>query len=128
MSNAFEVAGFKPGVLKAGADLSSAQFLGVKLNNAGDVVLAGDGDLSIGVLQNKPILGEACEIEFDGLSKAVSGAAVANAGTKLATNAAGKYIAAVSTKHVVAVNLTPSGALDELFTVAVIGLKGHILA
>lgn len=128
MSNTPEVAGFKPGVLKAGADLSSHQFKGVKVADDGDVELAGDGNLIAGVLQNKPISGEACEIEFDGISKAISGAAIANAGTKLAVNASGLFIAAAQAKHVVAVNLTPSGGANELISVAVIGLKGHLLA
>jgi len=40
---AFEVPGFKPGVLKAAADLSAEQFNAGALNNAGDIALAGAG-------------------------------------------------------------------------------------
>lgn len=128
MSNAFEVPGFKPGVLKAGADLSSLQFHAVKVAADGDVEACGAGEHACGILQNKPVANEACEIEFDGISKAVAGAAVANAGTKLMSNASSRLIAATSTNHVVAVNLTPAGADGDVFSVKVVGLDGHILA
>ena len=71
MSNAFEVAGFKPGVLKAGADLSGDQFRAVKVAADGDVERCGAGEASIAILQNKPIENEAAELEMDGISKAV---------------------------------------------------------
>ncbi len=128
MSNVAEVAGFKPGILKAGADLSGDQFRCVKVASDGDVERSGAGELSAGILQNKPVLEEACEVDFDGVSKAVSGATIANANTKLMSDATGRVIAATSTNHVVAVNLTPSGGANELISVAIIGLKGHILA
>lgn len=128
MSKELEVAGFKPGVLVAGADLSSHQFKQVKLDNSGDVVLAGDGDLVLGTLQNKPIQGEACEIEMDGISKAVIGASVTNAGTKLASDASGKLITAVSAKHVAAIALYGGLADGDVVGVKVVGLSGQLLA
>lgn len=119
-----EVAGFKPGVLKAAADLSAKQFFAVKLDANGDVVLSGDGDLSLGILQNAPILGEACEIEMDGISKTVAGAAVA-IGAEVAANAAGKLITAVAGKRVVAVALQAAAGDLSVFSTKVIGLSGR---
>lgn len=128
MSKEFEVEGFKPGVLVAGADLSTHQHKAVALNNAGAVVLAGDGVLALGILKNAPILGEACEIDFDGISKAIIGGSVTNAGTKLAANASGQLIAAASAKHVVAILLVPSVAAGDKASVKVVGLAGQLLA
>ena len=103
MSNAFEVAGFKPGVLKAGASLIGDQFRCVKVAADGDVERCGAGEASIGILQNKPILDEATEIEFDGISKAVSGAVMASAGIEVMSDASGRVIAATSGNRVVGV-------------------------
>lgn len=128
MSNAFEVAGFKPGVLKAGADLSAEQFTAVKVAADGDVEQCDAGERAIGILQNKPIDGEACEIEMDGISKAVAGAAVANAGTELASDDDGRLVAATSSDVVVAVNLTPAGGANQIFSVKVVGAAGRVLA
>jgi hypothetical protein len=38
----------------AGADLSASQFCFVKFNSSNKVVLCGDGEMPIGVLQNEP--------------------------------------------------------------------------
>lgn len=127
MSNAYQVPGFKPGTFTAGADLSGHQFKSVKLNAAGNVVLCGDGELSLGILQNKPISGEACEIDMSGISKAIMGGIVANAGTKLASDLNGKLIAAVATKHVVAILLAPSAVDGDVLSVKVIGTSGQLL-
>lgn len=123
---AIEVAGFKPGVLKAGADLSGSQFLAGKLDANGDVVLGTAGALCAGMIQNKPALGVGVEMDMDGISKAVAGAAF-TAGTKLMSTAAGKLITATATNHVVAVALDTAGALNEIVAVKVVGLSGDLL-
>ena len=128
MSNSFEVAGFKAGVLKAGADLSTKQFHAVKVAADGDVEISGAGEASIGMLQNKPILNEAAEIDYDGISKAVAGAAVANAGVELMANAAGRLIVATSGNRVVAVSLTSASGDGVFFTVKIVGAPGALLA
>lgn len=125
---AIEVAGFKPGVLDASVDLSAKQFHAVKVGAADhEATISGDGDLSLGILQNDPIAGEAAEIEMDGISKAVIGASVSR-GDKLAANAAGKLITAASAKHVVAIALEAGGADGEKISVKVIGSSGQLLA
>ena len=119
--SAVEVAGFKPGVLIAGADLSAAQFKPVALNNDGDVVLAVDGAFAIGILQNKPVSGEACEIDMDGISKGVFGATLANAGTLLSPAATtGKLVAAASGDYVCAVQLSSGMADDSIGSIKVL--------
>lgn len=123
----YEIPGFKPGSLKAGADLRTSRYLGVKLDANGDLVLAGDGDLNFAILQNKPNTGEECEIDCDGFSKAVAGAAF-DEGDKLATDAAGKFITAASGKHVAAVAVTAPGGADELPVVKIVGAAGALLA
>lgn len=122
-----EVAGFKPGIHEAGADLSTKQFLAVKISADFKVDVSGDGELSMGVLQNDPVLGEAAEIEMDGISKAIIGAAVAF-GAKLAADAAGKLITAVATKHVVAIAQEAGGGANEVIAVKVVGAAGQLLA
>lgn len=128
MSKEFEVEGFKPGVLVAGADLSAHQHKAVMLDTAGAVVLATAGALVLGILKNAPVLGEACEIDFSGISKAVIGAGVTNAGTKLASNGSGLLITAVSTNHVAAILLVPGVASGDKASVKIIGLSGQVLA
>lgn len=128
MSKEFEVPGFKPGVYVAGEDLSADQFKAVKLNNAGAVVKCGDGDLALGILKNAPILGEACEIDESGISKALIGGAVTNAMTKLASDANGKLIVAASGKHVVGVSAVGGLADGDKASVEVVGKAGALLA
>lgn len=127
MSNAFEVAGFKPGVLKAGADLSSKQFHAVKIAADGDVEQAGAGERAMGLLQNKPIENEAAEIEMDGISKAVAGAAIAGADVELAADANGRLVPAASGNQVIALSLTAAAGAGSFMTVKVIGAGGRVL-
>jgi len=56
---------------KAGADLSSSQFLGVKMDTTeGQVILmTGATDNFIGVLQNKPESGQEAAVAIAGVSK-----------------------------------------------------------
>jgi|SRR6056297_1937512 len=65
----------------ASADLSSYQYCFVSLDADGEVELATDGDVVIGVLQNKPdAAGEPCEIVVAGLTKVKIGATGFDAG------------------------------------------------
>lgn len=128
MSKEYEVPGFKPGVLVAGSDLSTKQFLPVKVGTDGLVALSGEGEHAIGILQNKPVAGEACEIEMDGICKALMGDTIANAGTKLKADTDNRLVAAGSGDHVVAILLVPSVADGDLAAVKVVGAAGQLLA
>lgn len=92
---AYEIPCFKLGTEVAASDLSSYQFYALKVTASG-VALAGAGEAIVGILQNKPISGEAAEIVVSGVSKAVSGAAFSK-GALLEVDANGKLIAASST-------------------------------
>lgn len=64
----------------AGADLSAKQYYIVKTDSAGAVVLAGDGEVASGVLQNKPTSGQAASYAVDGVSKVVVSGAITAGG------------------------------------------------
>jgi len=124
---AIQVPGFRPGIFKAGADLSAKQFHSVSQDASGDLVTTGAGELSMGALNNKPPLGAGCELEMDGISKGTSGAAF-SINDKLMSNAAGKYITATSGNHVAAIALSAAGGADELATIKIVGSSGQVLA
>lgn len=52
--------------LPAGADLSSSQYCGVKINTSGQFVLAGAGEVMHGILQNSPTSGQQARAELCG--------------------------------------------------------------
>lgn len=66
---AYEIPLFKLGTLVAGADLTAKQFCFVAVHTDGTVILpTSTGQKVIGVLQNKPNTGEACEIMVIGVT------------------------------------------------------------
>lgn len=79
----------KNGTILAGADLTANQFYFVKLDSNGNAVLAGDGNSAIGVLQNTPNIGEACELIQYGETEVVVGVQLAP-GDPIGSSAAGK--------------------------------------
>lgn len=91
---AYEIPGFKLGVLPANADLSSSQYLGMKVVAGGIDLMSTAGGVAIGILQNKPVSGEAAEVTVLGVSKAVGGATLSK-GAIVAFDSAGKLKAAV---------------------------------
>ena len=109
-----------PGILAsftAGEDLSSAQYLAVKIDSNGNIVKAGAGERAIGILQDKPKNGQAGSVMLYGISKAVYGASV-TAGSALEVGSGGKLIPH-SSGTVVAVALE-SGSADEIHSVKLI--------
>jgi hypothetical protein len=67
--------------LIAGADLSTHQFKGVKLDAAGAAVLvAAATDVPVGVLQNKPTSGQAATVRVLGVTKFLSGGTITAGG------------------------------------------------
>lgn len=75
--------------LPAGADLSAKQFYFVKKSSSTYVVCDGATDIPDGVLQNKPELGEPCEVLAIGPTKLVADAAITS-GWLLGTSADGQ--------------------------------------
>lgn len=91
---AFEVTGSTLPAVTAAADLSAQQFRFVKITAAKAINLAGAGDAVAGVLQNKPISGQAATVWGVGsVSKVVAGAAVA-AGAFVTPDASGDAVTA----------------------------------
>lgn len=121
---AIEIPGFRPGMFKAGADLRTKQFFAVKLDASGDLVLAGNNEEAIGVLQNKPNTGQGCELERDGVTQIIAGEAIA-INDKLASDANGKLKTAVSGSFVIGRALTTIAA--DLDMGSMIMETGHII-
>lgn len=102
----------------AAADLSAAQFKAVKITAARAVNLASSGGEAIyGILQNKPLSGQAADVGIVGVTKALCGAAV-SAGDYLMTDTTARLITATSTNHRVAQALEAGGAAGAVITVA----------
>lgn len=103
----------------AGADLSTKQFLAVKLNSSGKAVVASAGEFAVGVLQNKPASGQTASIATVGaITKAVAGGSI-TAGATVAVDAAGKFVDATEAK----VNTSDAGSsTDAVIASNVIGV------
>jgi len=89
---AYEIPG-RTITLEAAADLSASQFHFVGVNSAGKAALAilstGTGDV-LGILQNKPIAGQAASIMIDGVSKVVSQGSTLAAGDLVGNSTSAK--------------------------------------
>ncbi len=102
---------------KAGADLSAAgnQYKFVKLDANGDVIMpTAATDVAIGVLQNRPGLGQTAETVFVGVTKIQGDAALA-VGAVIGTSADGQA-AAKTVSGAVGVMITAVGAAGEIGT------------
>lgn len=110
----------------ANVDLSTYQFRAIKQTaTARQLGLASTGGEAItGILQNTPKAGEAVEVTFAGLTKALAGTGGFTAGQQLQTEAAtGKLIAQTSTNKVVAVAVESANA-GEIALVRVVDTAG----
>ena len=80
----------------AGADLSSSQFLFVKLNGSLQIVLAdGACEAALGVLQNAPANGAIARVRVAGVSKVIAGASLADGAVVAVQITTGRAKAAV---------------------------------
>lgn len=113
-------------VCVANADLSGSQFLAVRVATADfNVVLESTGGVAImGILQNKPTAGQAADVCFSGVTKAVAGAAYAK-GATLMTNSSGQLIAATSTNQIVAYALEAALGAGEIRSVLLLNGGAH---
>jgi hypothetical protein len=104
--------------LVAAADLSSSQFLAVKVDSAGKAALAGAGEFAIGVLQNKPTAGQAATVRISGVTKMVA-AGTFNPGVFVTADAASKATTATAGRT----NTSDAGAAaDPLIGSNVLGV------
>lgn len=110
---AYELPGFKF-TLEAGADLSSSQYKLVKVNSSSKVIAcAATTDIPIGILQNKPVSGDAAEIMAIGISKVQADSAL-TAGNVFGTSSDGQaapYVAGTdTTKYGVGIVIEGAGS------------------
>ena len=95
----------------------SGQFLIVKYTGTGvaptATVTSANADIGVGVLQNDPIAGAACEVAIGGVSKVVAGAAFA-VGIPLMSDTAGRAITATSTNPVIGFALGQATAANQI--------------
>lgn len=110
---ATEQLGFSIGSEVADADLSAKQFYGVKFSSTGVALCSTAGEVCDGFLQNKPVLGETCNVMVFGKTKAVAGAALAK-GALVSITAAGKLKAAASGEYVVGKLLEAAAADGDI--------------
>lgn len=96
----------------AGADLSSSQYLFVKVSGA-NVVVAGDGEAAVGVLWNDPTSGKAASVVRGGDPHVYAGAAIA-AGVDIASDAAGKAVAATTGDIILGTTRAAAAASGDL--------------
>lgn len=112
----YEMQGLKIGFLAAGADLSGAQFLGVDADTTAAQSLlvkqTSSGGRILGILQDKPTLGQPGQVQVNGVSKAVCGSAGATAGDDLMVDTSGMFTTATSGKRKVAVALATAASGD----------------
>lgn len=108
----------------AGEDLSSYQYSGVKVNNAGALVRAGAGEFACGILQNAPANGAMGIVRIAGVSVMKADGTGVTRGDKVscAANGLGRSTAAAAsgTAHV---NTSDAGAAtDPVIGAAVLGV------
>ena len=100
---------------QAAADLSAAQYFLVKITAADTVNLAGDGELCVGVLQNKPsAAGDAATISRGGDVTKVSAGAAFAVGVKLAADANGQAVLATTGEEVIGISKEAATAQNEI--------------
>lgn len=104
--------------LPAGADLTTKQFLAIKVNSSGQAVVAGAGEFAVGILQNKPNSGQAATVAYGGISKALAGGNI-TAGMTVAADATGKLVNAA---EAVTDTSNAGSATDALIASNVIGV------
>lgn len=104
--------------LTAGANLASSQYFWVKLNTSGQVVVAGDGDYAIGILQNSPASGEAATVAVAGVSKLKVGTVAVVAGDEAASDSAGKA-ATAATGDIINGAILESGSAADIVSVLI---------
>lgn len=113
--------GLELGDVVAGADLSSSQFCLVKLSTSADrtvVLAAGNSDVVVGVLGNKPISGAAADVQTHGEAKVQYGGSVTR-GDALMSDASAHAVTQSSTNPKFGYALE-SGSSGEVHSVLLI--------
>lgn len=96
----------------------TGQFRAVKRTATGVVLCGANEAVVLGILQNDPKTGEGATVKTQETSKAIAGAAV-TVNARLATDAAGRLVAATSGQNVCAVALEAAAASGDQFAVRI---------
>lgn len=116
---AFEKHGAMIPSLKAAVDLSTKQFHCLEVTAADTVnVCNGATDVVVGILQNKPVAGEACEIPESGIVKGICGGAI-NVGQWVGTDGNGQLVAKTVDKDFAYGIALEAGAASRIIAVLV---------
>ena len=109
------------GLVCGSVTLAAQQYRFVKLDTDGTVIVSSaQGEICIGVLQNKPVVGLPCEIIAIGVTKLKTDATAFAEGSKLTTDGSGNGDQAASADHVLGVALTtPTATAGVIFTALV---------
>lgn len=97
---------------KAGSDLSSSQFVALKVDADDDVSVAADGEGFIGFLMNKPLANEACEIAGPGGGGVGIAAGAIARGDRLKVDSSG-HLVAISSETAIMVAIADDDAADN---------------
>lgn len=108
----------------AGADLSTNQFCAVKFNGAASLVLAGAGEDILGILEDKPKLGQSGTVSLAGRPKAKLGGTVV-AGAYLAVDGSAHLVTAASGNFIVA-KAMEAGASGEIIQIKLIAAGAKV--
>lgn len=100
---------------EAGEDLTGQQFRFVKVDTAGKVVRAGNNELAIGVLQNKPDSGQAASVRCGGISKIVAGGVI-TAGDRVGSDSQGRAKGGASAAVTLGIALDAAAAAGEVIS------------
>lgn len=102
--------------LNAGEDLSSSLFYAVKIASDGDLELAGNGELAVGLLTEADTAGNQCTYQFQGIGRGYAGDAI-TAGTKVAANASGQLVTATTGENVLGIAREAATASGQIISV-----------
>lgn len=115
----FEKHGGMLPTFKAAVDLSAKQFHCLEITAADTVnVCNGAGDVVLGILQNKPVAGEACEIPENGIVKGICGGAI-TVGQWVGTDANGQLVAKTTDKDFAYGIALEAGAANRIIAVEI---------
>lgn len=101
--------------LIATSSLAAKQYCGVKLDSNGQIVICGDGESALGVLQDTPGAGEIGRVMTLGVTFAKAGDAI-TAGSNVAMDANGEFVTAGGGDAVIGVALA-TAAHNDIFPV-----------
>lgn len=120
---AYEIPGFSFTMVTA-EDFRTSQFCACDVNASGLAITpTADGTRAIGIVQNKPNVGEPATIVCSGISKAKIGVGGVTAGGNVRAMTDGRITAAAVASHTIGVSLK-ANAVNEIGTILLLNSGG----